>query len=86
MNSSNRHINPRILDPRLSRLYVIKRSSGRLENDWKLREAHIASQYKISIDDIEDHKFVIVYKKNPNGGEMTKAVKVDEFKLYNPEF
>lgn len=78
------HHNPKVLDDRLNKKYKVRRSSGRIETDWKLREAHIASQYDIQF--VKPTDVVVVYKKIPRGGEMTKAVKLKEFMEMNPSY
>ena len=75
---NTQHVNPQHADIRLSHDYSVRRSDGSIENDWKLREAHIASRYNIVFDS-ETERVMVLYKSLKNGGEMTKAVPYAEF-------
>ena len=79
------HVNPKHSDTRLSQKYTVRRSNGTIENDWKLREAHIASQYNIVVDS-ETDRVMVLYKLLRDGGEMTKAVPYSDFIQLNPEY
>ena len=79
-----KHMNPVHADIRLTHKYNVRRSSGTIENDWKLRDAHIASRYNIILSPRQ--KVMVLYKTMTNGYEMTKAVPFEVFKQMNPTY
>lgn len=77
-------IHPRHADIRLNHSYVVRRTNGTVEADWKLRDAQYVSRYNIVVSPRE--KKVMVLYKQYKGGELTKAIPYDEFISLNPEF
>ena len=77
-------MNPRHSDIRLNHSYIVKRTNGTVEVDWKLRDAQYASRYNIVVSPRE--KRVMVMYKEFKGGELTKAVPYQDFITLNPTF